>query len=188
MQMVMAVATMVDSDATAYTILKKAINDYTRRGVTTLADAGFFDSWENSKAQMKQVASSDRCPVRVVAYNDTLPAQEDRGTPGSDNLVFMGQKFIVDGSPFSATVAVKDPYLDNQWVREQLGFPPGPNLGQLNFTKERFLELARPVHSGRWQLICHAQGETAIDLTLDVMATLQVAFGTGCELPKSICI
>lgn len=175
MQMVLAVATMVKDDDMAFSILKQSLNRYAQKGVTTFADAGFFDCWENSKAHMKSIAKSQTCPVRLVAYNDTLPDEADRGVPGQDNMVFMGQKFIADGSPFTATVATTDPYLDNDYARDKLGFPPQPpvNNGLLNYPGDQLLNLMRPVHQGGWQIVCHAQGERAIDQMMNSVETLQ---------------
>ncbi len=139
---------------------------YRRAGITTIGAAGLFvpdPLWPVfEEATLGQ-------PVRVVAYLHQSRAQSTTLRPGdgTDRLCFQGVKFWYDGSPYSGTMLLDEPYLESKLCCGTLGIEPG-TAGHANFDPGSMLELLAGLHRDGWQVLTHAQGDRGVREVLDL--------------------
>lgn len=81
---------------------------------------------------------------------------------GSDRLKFGGIKVMTDGAAGGGTCYLNEPY--NNTTNDR---------GMPLLTPDELFEIARPVHEGGMRLAVHANGDAAVDMTLDCMERLQ---------------
>ena len=94
--------------------------------------------------------------------------------PGSGVFTHIGMKFMIDGSPYSGTMATREPYLATPLTQGGLGFPDPPVLGKLNYPSAEYLYTCMlPYHKKGFQIASHTQGERAIEQTLNAYELLQ---------------
>jgi len=80
------------------------------------------------------------------------------GPFGSDALRLGGMKFYADGSLIGGTAAFNEPYGEHGEFRGSLYWPPG-----------ELSSLVREGHEAGWQIGIHAQGDRAIQMSLDAI-------------------
>lgn len=145
-----------------------------RAGVTTTAEMVFGASdFDVEWALHEQVVSSDDFPVRMGLVALELPmftkhgakaveflqAQYARNTP---KLFFKGVKYLSDGSFPAMSLRVNFP-----------GYLDGGN-GLRNFVPwEDMADRMEPYWRAGLQIHCHANGDEAVDASLDALAELQ---------------
>ncbi|MCL1066703.1 amidohydrolase [Shewanella olleyana] len=159
------------SEASGVPGLKFMADIANRAGVTTIADLMFGVIDFDIELADHQAATQDaEFPVRIrltpyaaalnakfgdagPQYMDTLKKNE------TDDLCFGGIKFMSDGSyPLMGSLVGFPGYLDGS-----NGQPGDSNLAKI----------MKPYWDAGLQLHCHANGDFAIDLTLDALAELQ---------------
>ena len=157
--------------------MRRQLWEYAMNGYTTIAATGLFASFKGAYTVIEELTGRRDSPVRLAVYHRE-PAVRGRlekmvrGKAGQDNYTFIGVKFWSDGSPYSGTMATQDPYLDNEFTRNGLGFSAYPNHGELNHSEQGLYEAMLPYHLNGLQLTVHAHGERAIEQTLDVYEAL----------------
>jgi hypothetical protein len=82
----------------------------------------------------------------------------------------IGIKIWADGSPWVGSIAASFPYLDTKATRE-LGLEPH-HVGAANYTESELFDIALPYAREGWQMACHAHGDLAIDMVLNVYERL----------------
>jgi predicted amidohydrolase YtcJ len=80
------------------------------------------------------------------------------GPFGSDALRIAGMKFYADGSLIGGTAAFHEPYGEHGEFRGSLYWPPA-----------ELSALVREGHEAGWQIGIHAQGDRAIEMSLDAI-------------------
>ena len=108
-------------------------------------------------------------PVRAVAYLHQRDAGSSTLKPGDgdDRLRYQGVKFWYDGSPYSGTMLLDEPYLESPLACHVLGIAPGTR-GQANFEPIRLLATLKTLREQGWQVITHVQGDRGSREILDV--------------------
>ncbi len=156
----------VDQSADAWR--KRLADQYDRyhaAGITTVGAAGLFVP-EPLWPAFEEVTLAQ--PVRVVAYlHGALPIGARRPGDGTDQLRLRGVKLWYDGSPYSGTMLLDDPYLDSPLCRDTLGIAPG-SCGHANFDPDEMLDVLRSLHRDGWQVMTHVQGDRATREVLDL--------------------
>lgn len=157
--------------------LKAQLDDYARNGYTTLVATGLFNMYHGAYQSIFDICSSPGSPVSLVYYHidrvmqkrhkDKLP-----DTPSQSPLCHIGVKFWADGSPYSATMAVQEPYLETEMTLEKIRIPFCPCYGHLNYDFENLINRMRPYHLKGYQLAVHTQGERSIHQVLDIYQAL----------------
>lgn len=146
-----------------------------RAGITTGSEMGFggidFDAeWRDSEAAAKD---SD-FPVRMrlvpivsalehkFGKDEALEAYRAMTAKNTDKLMVQGVKFLTDGSlPAMSSLVGFPGYLDG-------------NNGTINDTPwEQLVERMTPYWQADIQIHCHANGDLALDATLNALAKLQ---------------
>ena len=153
--------------------LVQAIQKTTKRmaatGITTSAEITLVANLglENELKLFKGIAANEGLPIRVRAYlyGSAIPKGFDSIKPndGDDRLRFVGVKFISDGSTQGLTAALNESYT----------YPKGTkNRGDLNYGDENLYNQIKPYFDQGWQISVHANGDRAIDQTLNNYAKL----------------
>lgn len=145
-----------------------------RAGVTTTAEMGFgVSGFEQEWAMHDAVINADDFPVRMGLVTLELPIFTQHGDEGaeflaeqssrnSSKLFFKGVKYLADGSFPAMSLRLNFP-----------GYLDGSN-GLRNFVPwEDMANRMEPYWKKGLQIHCHANGDEAIDASLDALAELQ---------------
>ena len=144
--------------------------DYAAKGFTTVTEMDYRpeliqDLWLSATAGLLD------CPIRLALYMNG----ESKNKPHiieNSKLWVAGVKFWADGSPHAGTAAISEPYPHND-LTKKLSFPPSPNnCGHLDWSDEELLQKVKHFHDQGKQVAIHAQGERAIQQSLNVYKQL----------------
>jgi predicted amidohydrolase YtcJ len=157
------IAKMPRPDATALVAASaKELAMAASKGCTMLVDAGLGSfAGTDELAILKAIVASGQAPVRLAAMMTSrlvdkwLAMPDIKPGAGDDRLRLLGFKFWSDGSNQGNTGYLRERYL-NVDGRGVLSFPP-----------EELAEGMKRAHDGGWQVAVHANGDAAIDITLD---------------------
>ena len=141
---------------------------YAAAGLTTIGIPGLFTPISMLDV-FETFAARDDVPIRTVAYLRSQHVDQTDWQPGDGNDRFrvQGVKLWYDGSPYSGTMLLDEPYLDSRLCCCTLGIPAG-TTGHANFTPEELVELAGRLHDAGWQVLTHAQGDRGTREILDL--------------------
>ena len=135
------------------------------QGVTLLHDCGIGSIAGPADLDALRQAVDAAAPVRYrgMLVSSAYDAWSELGLRpgfGDDMLRVHGMKAWSDGSNQAGTGYQREPYLGTT------------DRGSLNFSPEELTEVIRRAHSDGWQVGVHANGDAAIDVTLDAFATV----------------
>ncbi len=141
---------------------------YARAGLTTIGIPGLFTPI-SMLGVFEDFSKRADVPIRTVAYmrhhqvghTDWKPGQ------GNDHFRIQGVKLWYDGSPYSGTMLLDEPYVESRLCCCTLGIPAG-TTGHANFTPDELVEVARRLQSEGWQVLTHAQGDRGTREILDL--------------------
>lgn len=149
--------------------VKKTTENIAAAGVTTSAEItlGFQFGLESETKLLQGLAANEGLPIRIRAYlyGPAIPAGYNGLKPnqGDDRLRFVGVKFISDGSTQGLTAALNEPY----------SYPKDTkNRGDLDYNGEDLYKQMKVYFDQGWQLAVHANGDRAIEQTLNNYAKL----------------
>ena len=144
--------------------------DYAAKGFTTVTEMDYRpeliqDLWLSATAGLLD------CPIRLALYMNGESKNKPQIIENS-KLWVAGVKYWADGSPHAGTAAIEEPYLQND-LTKKLSFPPSPyNRGHLDWSDEELLQKVKYYHDQGKQVAIHAQGERAIQQSLNVYKQL----------------
>jgi predicted amidohydrolase YtcJ len=141
---------------------------YAAAGLTTIGMPGLFMP-PALLGQLERLAARDDVPVRVVAYlrHQQLARVRWRPGDGDDRFRVQGVKLWYDGSPYSGTMLLDEPYLESRLCCCTLGIPPG-TTGHANFEPDELRDLVVRLRDEGWQVLTHAQGDRGSREILDL--------------------
>ena len=164
----------------------KVLDEYAQNGNTTITAMGITTddpniirlynhlSSEHSSFLNKLLSQVGLLPKRkpsvrhfVFIRNDAselLPSSIDNG---DDFFKIVGIKFWYDGSPYTGSMYIDDPYLENELTIDKLHFPHS-HSGAALLKRDEFIALISDYDSQGWQIATHAQGDMAIQEILDI--------------------
>ncbi len=151
------------------TLLADQYRRYAQVGITTVGMAGTFLGGGDF-AQYRSMADSAAVPLRMVAYmrhEEALQSTWRPDEPESELFRVSGVKLWYDGSPYTGTMLLDDPYLETDLCCCTLGVEAG-STGRANFDPSDLEELLGELDSAGWQVLTHAQGDRACRETLDL--------------------
>ena len=136
--------------------------------ITTLGLAGAFGRPEQFDV-FPSLARRDDVPLRVVAYLRHQQALRAGGGPTvtSDRFRIAGVKLWYDGSPYTGSMLLDEPYLETDLCCCTLGIEPG-TTGWANFDPHELTDLLAELHARGWQVLTHAQGDRACREIIDL--------------------
>ena len=138
-------------------------------GVTTASEMSVGGNFGVDKevAIYKSIFAKNASPIRVRGYlfSESIPTGKTTIKPneGDDQLRFIGIKYISDGSTQGLTAALNKPYSypkNSQWS------------GQLDYKDADIYASAKAYFDQGWQISTHANGDKAIDQTLNSYSKL----------------
>ena len=92
-------------------------------------------------------------------------------TNGDDFFKIMGIKFWYDGSPYTGSMYLERPYLDNHFTNNVLHIPSG-HTGAALLTKNQLSSYIKKYQTEGWQIAIHAQGDIAIREILETFESV----------------
>jgi predicted amidohydrolase YtcJ len=116
----------------------------------------------------------DDLPAFLAARRDAVAAQTRRdrdGVPGG-RLTATTAKFFIDGVIEGGTGLLLDPY-EPGWGAGHACGPDGADHGIANWEMGALVEAASAIDAAGFQLHCHAIGDAAVRMTLDVVAAVE---------------
>jgi len=140
--------------------LRADLDDAAARGCTALHDCGIGGLYAEGDIALIQAAMKTDPGVRYAGMlvSTHMKKWREMGLrPGelSPRFTLNGIKAWSDGSNQGGTGYQRQPYLG------------GNNRGALNYKPEEIEQVVREAHGEGWQLGIHANGDAAIDVTLD---------------------
>ena len=141
---------------------------YAAAGITTIGMPGLFVAVE-MLAEFEALARRPGVPLRNVAYLRHFQVDAAGRKPGEGDDLFriQGVKLWYDGSPYSGTMLLDEPYLESRLCCCTLGIQPG-TVGHANFDPADLRELVVDLQRGGWQVLTHAQGDRGTREILDL--------------------
>lgn len=148
-------------------------------GVTTVVDQGTGSLLGPAEVDLyRTVADGDQLATRLrySIFNgrggDFIDAGVKPGD-GDDLIRATGWKILADGSNQGRTGLMREPYLDSD------------ETGLAYITPEALTETARARAADGWQIVVHANGDLAIDRTLDALsAAVEASAAAGNDDPR----
>lgn len=142
---------------------------YNQNGITSIGITGLIDNLlPSAEMAIQDLAEGESPKLRSFLYRvggldySTRPA-----LISNDFFNFMGYKYWSDGSPYTGSMLVNEPYEESDLAINALSIKSG-STGHSMFPKSVMTNLvSRDVQAGH-QLAIHAQGDSACSYTLDV--------------------
>jgi len=130
-------------------------------GYTTLQEGR---SNPDAVEAMRRVADSGQLPVDLVTYPDALLVDEPAPSMEYTNRFRVGGvKLTIDGSPQGKTAFLSEPYFV---VPEG---QPEDYRGYAAIDEETVFSAVDRAFANGWQILCHANGDAAIDLFIEAV-------------------
>ncbi len=149
---------------------------YAAAGLTTIGIPGLFTPI-SMLGVFEEFSERPEVPIRTVAYMRPHQVDETSWRPGDGNDRFrvQGVKLWYDGSPYSGTMLLDEPYLESRLCCCTLGIPSG-TTGHANFAPAEIVEIAKRLGDAGWQILTHAQGDRG---TREILDLYEQALGSG---------
>lgn len=150
--------------------LQNVFRHYARMGITSITAMGVMIPLPEVLSIYEELTATDPVIRHNVFITWYAREQLRKLKPGAghDYFRYKGMKIWYDGSPYSATMLVDDPYLTNEFTREAIGIKPGA-VGHANWKNQALHEAIDEMHQRGWQLGIHTQGDRAAREVLQVM-------------------
>ncbi len=141
---------------------------YARAGITTIGMPGLFVPLDMLSV-FEDLAARPEVPVRNVAYLRHFQVASAGRKPGEGNDLFrvQGVKLWYDGSPYSGTMLLDEPYTESRLCCCTLGILAG-STGHANFDPGELRQVVRDLRREGWQVLTHAQGDRGTRESLDL--------------------
>lgn len=159
--------------------------EYPKNGITTISSLGLFGDVSKSLILFEHISSESKGikfwvleklgilpnksrAVRNFVYltdetKDLLPSSV---TNGDDSFRILGVKLWYDGSPYTGSMYVKEPYLESDLMQKGLHIPHHYS-GKSTYTIEELTDKIKKYNEAGWQIAIHAQGDRAIEDVLN---------------------
>jgi hypothetical protein len=187
------------------------LDEYAKNGNTTITSMGITTDDSNVIRLYEHLSSNqtyflnkilqkfgvlpDRKPtIRNIVY---VRADADHLLPhspnnGDDFFKIAGVKFWYDGSPYTGSMYLSEPYKPSEVNQKKIHVPIG-HKGEALWNQSELTERIREYESNGWQVAIHTQGDQAIEETLDAIETAGVSKNARtrlehCLLPRDASI
>ncbi|MCB1157764.1 MAG: amidohydrolase [Leptospiraceae bacterium] len=171
--------------------VETVMDTYARRGFTTIVTAGLTSKdkiilklYEHLSAKKPSFSSSllslfgifpKRKPMpRHFVYlrkdaTKLLPLPSEKG---DDFFRVAGLKLWYDGSPYTGSMYLEEPYFRSQLTEKELHISSG-HRGKALLEKEELEDLIKQYSEDKWQILIHVQGDRAIRESLEAFEKVQ---------------
>lgn len=143
---------------------------YNSKGVTTIGAPGLFPEIYPHNEVLRiceELSNEEPVQLRLFYYEVGTPSLRDL-MPVSDNwfLRKIGQKYWIDGSPYTGSMLMKKPYIESTLSNDLLNIPAG-SYGSTMFPASAYQNLFLQAHKLGWQIAAHCQGDSAAVHAID---------------------
>lgn len=164
---------------------REVFDEYARNGNTTIVSAGLtikdekpLQLYEHFSAEKPKLLNQflsfiGYFPKRKPSVRHFIYARHDRvfllpDSPenGDDFYRFLGIKHWYDGSPYTGSMYLKEPYLVSDLTKNGLQIPEG-YAGKRLVEKNEMIDFVEKYEKLGWQIAVHVQGDQAIEETIE---------------------
>lgn len=156
--------------------IERMYSRYNAAGITSIGVTGMIDMFAGHNALdiCEEIARESFAPLRVYHYNIGGPKQSDSLPQNqSEYLTRLGQKYWIDGSPYTGSMLMTKPYESNSFTQEKLNIPEGSS-GHLMYPESVYRKIFEQVHKLGWQLSVHCQGDSAVSVALNSLRRISI--------------
>ncbi|MEL6255417.1 MAG: amidohydrolase family protein [Bacteroidota bacterium] len=165
----------------------EVMDQYAANGNTSIATLGMSTSDPNAFRLYQHLSSEKpsllnqllvkfdilparKAGVRHFAYirKDAINLLPDSPDNGDDFFKVLGVKFWYDGSPYTGSMYLEEPYMISPLTKDGFLIPEGWR-GEALIEQDSLEEWVNKYQSDGWQIAIHAQGDLAIREILDVL-------------------
>ena len=152
------------------------LNSVAAKGTTSATEISVGGNFgvDKEAALWRGIFANKASPIRIRGYlfSDNLPAGYNTIKPneGDDYLRFIGIKYVSDGSLQGLTGALSEPYIYPKGTKER---------GSLDYKDSEIYGLMKPYYDQGWQIAIHANGDRAIEQTLNNYEKLMTSGGNS---------
>ncbi|MBU3589556.1 amidohydrolase [Polynucleobacter sp. 80A-SIGWE] len=152
------------------------LNSVAAKGITSATEISVGGNFgvDKEAALWRGIFANKASPIRIRGYlfSDNLPAGYNNIKPneGDDYLRFIGIKYVSDGSLQGLTGALNEPYIYPKGTKER---------GSLDYKDAEIYGLMKPYYDQGWQIAIHANGDRAIEQTLNNYEKLLTSGGNS---------
>ena len=152
------------------------LNSVAAKGITSATEISIGGNFgvDKEAALWRGIFANKASPIRIRGYlfSDNLPAGYNNIKPneGDDYLRFIGIKYVSDGSLQGLTGALNEPYIYPKGTKER---------GSLDYKDAEIYGLMKPYYDQGWQIAIHANGDRAIEQTLNNYEKLLTSGGNS---------
>ena len=168
----------------------KVFDEYMKNGFTSITTMGMFAT--DSKPFLLNEHLSTKHPKLIHRFLDIVGMLPDKkptvrhfvyikhDTPflvpetvenGDDFFKVVGIKLWYDGSPYTGSMYLKEPYLNSELMLEGLNIPR-KHYGSTVIKKDDFYKVIKKYHDLGWQLSVHSQGDKSTEEVLELMGEM----------------
>ena len=135
---------------------QNTLDELLKSGFTSVASLGF-----NMPPFLAKYASSNNFRPRIRQFIYLSPEEleylPDTPNNGDDYYKIMGIKLWHDGSPYTGTMSLVQPYLYNS-LTQKMGIKEN-HKGESRLSDEKFEKTIREFNESGWQVAVHSQGD-----------------------------
>lgn len=91
---------------------------------------------------------------------------------GDDFFKICGMKIWYDGSPYTGSMYIREPYLNSELMLKGLKIPTN-HCGQTVISRQEFFDAVKKYHELGWQVSVHSQGDRSTQEVLEVFDSIQ---------------
>jgi len=169
------------------------MKDYAKNGYTSITSMGITTSDKKVIQLYKHISSKSSSLINnllsmigilpkrnhtvrnfVFVRHDAPHLLPQSISNGDDFFKIIGIKFWYDGSPYTGSMYLEEPYLDNNFTNNVLRIPKG-HTGKALLAKDQLSKNIKKYQSDDWQIAIHAQGDIAVREVLDTFDGLPSA-------------
>jgi len=155
-------------------LMNAQFDRYIRAGITTIGVPGLIPGFiPNAAKVIKDLTDAEDAKLRVRTYAARAigDAKPSRTIDPVARFAELGVKYWYDGSPYTGTMFLDDPYLDSNLMQQKLGIPAGTS-GYSMFTPPVFADMLKSAHVADIQISVHTQGDRSTREVVDAFARL----------------
>jgi predicted amidohydrolase YtcJ len=91
---------------------------------------------------------------------------------GDDFFKICGMKIWYDGSPYTGSMYIREPYLNSELMLKGLKIPTN-HCGQTVIGRQEFFDAVKKYHELGWQVSVHSQGDRSTQEVMEVFDSIQ---------------
>lgn len=150
--------------------LRQVFRSYARMGLTSVTAMGIMVPTPEVLEIYRNFTAAEPGIRHNVFLTWYARDQLAELSPGDGHPYFRikGLKIWYDGSPYSGSMLLEQPYEDNAYTRDALGIASGER-GHANWTAEGLRAAMQKAHQAGWQIAVHTQGDRALRESLQVL-------------------